>query len=76
MRVMRVIAGNFPTNVNKVSKEKININVHGLKRPRDYPHHPHALHFLQAMPVFGSSPVFPHEGISHPDKLVGSGGKS
>ena len=43
MRVMRVIAGNFSTNVNKVSKEEIQVNVYGWKRPRYHPHHPHEL---------------------------------
>ena len=40
MRVMRGIAGNFPTNVNKVSKEEIQVNVYGLNRPRNNPHYP------------------------------------
>ena len=40
MRVMRVMAGNFPTNVNKVSKEKIYVYVDGWKSPRNHPHHP------------------------------------
>ena len=42
MRVMRVIAGNFSTNVNKVSKEEIQVNVYGWKLPRNHPHHPQA----------------------------------
>ena len=40
MRVMRVMAGNFSTNVNKVSKEEIQVNVYGWKLPRNHPHHP------------------------------------
>lgn len=40
MRVMRVIAGNFSTNVNKVSKRKIHLYIYGLKSPRNHPHHP------------------------------------
>lgn len=40
MRVMRVIAGNFSTNVEKVSKEEIQVNVYGWKLPRNHPHHP------------------------------------
>ncbi len=42
MRVMRVMAGNFPTNVNKVSKKKIYVYVYGWKSPRNHPHHPHS----------------------------------
>ena len=42
MRVMRVIAGDFSTNVEKVSKEEIQVNVYGWKFPRNHPHHPQA----------------------------------
>jgi len=42
LRVMRVMAGNFSTNVEKVSKEEIQVNVYGLKSPRHHPHHPQA----------------------------------
>ncbi len=42
MRVMRVMAGNFSTNVNKVPKKKIYVYVYGWKSPRNHPHHPHA----------------------------------
>lgn len=58
MRVMRVMAGNFPTNVNKVSKEKIQVNVYGLNSPRHHPHHP------QAIKLHGSSLALPCAGNS------------
>ena len=67
MRVMRVIAGNFSTNVNKVSKEEIQVNVYGWNLPRNHPHHP------QVLPVHGSSLGFPLAGNSH--RVVSLGGE-
>lgn len=58
---MRVIAGNFSTNVEKVSKEEIQVNVYGLKSPRNHPHHP------QDQLVHGSSLALALAGNSHLD---------
>jgi hypothetical protein len=35
---IREITGNFSTNVNKVSKEEIQVNVYGWKSPRYLPY--------------------------------------
>lgn len=63
MRVMRGIAGNFPTNVNKVSKEEIQVNVYGLNRPRNTPHYPQSTIGAQSFKTgYGSFLRFPQWG--------------
>ena len=55
LRVMRVIAGNFSTNVEKVSKEEIHVYVYGWKPPRHYPHHPQSNLTLGTIPKAANS---------------------
>lgn len=43
MRVMGDMGDIFSTNVNKVSKEEIQVNVYEWKSPPHVPHHPHGV---------------------------------
>lgn len=58
MQVMGDMGDMFPTNVNKVSEEEIQVNVYGRKSRPHPPHHPPA-EFEQ-----GTSRGFPHAGNS------------
>lgn len=57
----------FTTNVNKVSKEEIQVNVYGLKS------RPHLPHLPQAFPVRGSFLITSHEGNARRVKILGCG---
>lgn len=64
MRVMRVIADNFPTRRGKCQRQKY---IYGLKVPRHYPHHP------QTQTIDGSSPQLSPAGNSHRVDPLGTG---
>ena len=66
MQVMGDMGDMFPTNVNKVSKEEIQVNVYGRNLRPHSPHHP------QCFRAHGSSLALVHEGNAR--RIISLGG--